>query len=43
VKRFARSSARSPTPSSASCSWMPKGVREDTRKRLVASVVGSAS
>ena len=37
------SSARSPTPSSASSSSTPKGVREDTRKRLIASVVGSAS
>ena len=43
VKRFARSSAKSPTPSTASWSSMPKRVREDTRKRLVACVVGSAS
>jgi transposase len=39
----ARSSARSPTPSTDSSSSIPKGVREDTRKRLVACVVGSTS
>jgi transposase len=39
----APSSAISPMPSIASCSLTPKGAREDTRKRLVACVVGSAS
>jgi transposase len=42
-KPSARSSARSPTPSTDSSSSIPKGAREDTRKRLVACVVGSTS
>jgi hypothetical protein len=42
-KRFAHSSVRSPTPSTASSCSTPKGVREDTGKRLVACVAGSAS
>ncbi len=42
-KHFAPSSARSPTPSTASSCSTSKGVREDTRKRLVACVASSAS
>jgi len=37
VKPFARSSARSPTPSTASSFSMLKGAREDTRERLIAA------
>jgi transposase len=42
-KPFARSSARSPMRSTDSSSSTLKGVREDTRNRLVACVAGSAS
>jgi transposase len=41
-KRSGHSSARSPTPSTASCSSTPgRGVREDTQGRLHACVTGS--